>query len=224
MKKFVVAENREEKARKIEYVLSDFLNQEIKKKKILDIGTGTGEIADYFSKNNEVYSVDVLDQRKNKKSKIIFKQVKSEKLPFKNNFFDVVISNHVIEHLENQKLHLQEIKRVLKQNGVSYLATPNKLFPWETHNKVLLIHYLPKKWFNLILKKTNKYQEDIYLITYFKLKKLLAEQFNYEEYTHKIIKYPNKYGFKIPILNKFPEFIIQKLNFISQTNVFVLRR
>jgi 2-polyprenyl-3-methyl-5-hydroxy-6-metoxy-1,4-benzoquinol methylase len=39
--------------------------------------------------------------------------------------FDVVISHHVIEHVENQEQHLSELKRVLGANGTGYLACPN---------------------------------------------------------------------------------------------------
>jgi 2-polyprenyl-3-methyl-5-hydroxy-6-metoxy-1,4-benzoquinol methylase len=63
-------------------------------------------------------------------------------LPFPDEYFDVVVSNHVIEHVSDQQLHLSEIARVLKPNGVVYLATPNRLWPWEVHYRVLVLHYL----------------------------------------------------------------------------------
>ncbi len=39
--------------------------------------------------------------------------------------FDVIISFQVIEHIKNDKLFLQEIKRVLKPGGKALLTTPN---------------------------------------------------------------------------------------------------
>ena len=224
MKNFVVGENRLEKAKKIESVLKDFLGTEIKNKKILDIGTGNGEIADYFSKQNMVYSIDIEDQRNNKNSNVIFKKVASEEVPFKDHFFDIVISNHVIEHLRRQQLHLLEIKRVLINKGICYFATPNRLFPWEAHYKVWFIHYLGMKFYDSYLKKRNFYIGNLQLLDYFTLKKMLRYLFDIKEYTHVIIKDPKKYGFNVPVLNKFPSFIIKRLNFISQTNVFVLRK
>lgn len=224
MKKgFVVSEKRKEKAKKIEAVLKDFLNSEIDNKKILDIGTGNGEIAEYFVKKNKVYSVDITDQRKNKNSKVVFKRINSEKVPFRKRFFDIVISNHVIEHLANQELHLRQIKKVLKNGGICYLATPNKLFPWETHYKVFLIHYLPKKIFNGLLNLLEKYEEDIYLLNYFKLKKLISKFFKIKEYTPEIIKYPDKFYSKFRLLDRLPAFIIKILKCISPTNIFILK-
>ncbi len=222
--KFVVIKNREEKARKIESVLEDYLKSELKGMKILDIGSGNGEVIEYFGKKNYSYSVDVLDQRKNKNSKVKFKLINSGKLPFKDNFFDIIITNHVIEHVKNQELHLAEIKRVLKNGGICYLATPNRLFPWETHYKLIFIHYLPLSRYHKILKTLGKYEEDIYILTYPELKKLLRKYFEINEYTHKIIKYPEKFGFSVPIFRLLPLFLLKKINFMSQTNVFVLKK
>ena len=50
-------------------------------------------------------------------------------LPFDDARFDVVISNHVIEHVGDeaaQHAHLREIRRVMKADGSAYLAVPNR--------------------------------------------------------------------------------------------------
>ncbi len=99
MEHFIVTEKRILKAKKIESVLVDYISDKIKNKKILDIGCGNGEIAGYFLKSgNEVYCVDIEDQRIEKDS-CIFSKVDSEILPFSDNYFDIVFSNHIIEHV-----------------------------------------------------------------------------------------------------------------------------
>ncbi len=60
----------------------------------------------------------------------------NEKLPYKNNFFDVVIAYHVIEHLVNVRLFVSEIYRVLRKNGYVIIGTPN-LASW--HNVFALL-------------------------------------------------------------------------------------
>ena len=55
--------------------------------------------------------------------------VDSELLPFDDASMDVVLTHHVIEHVDNQRLHLEEIRRVLRADGFAYLATPNRSSP-----------------------------------------------------------------------------------------------
>jgi len=52
----------------------------------------------------------------------------THKMPFKNSYFDLVFSFDVIEHLENVedvRKMFNEIKRLLKKNGIFVVATPN---------------------------------------------------------------------------------------------------
>lgn len=46
------------------------------------------------------------------------------RLPFDNNSVDVVINEFVLEHVKNPKKIVKEIYRVLKPNGLIYLAAP----------------------------------------------------------------------------------------------------
>jgi len=66
-------------------------------------------------------------------------------LPFKENAFDVVYSNSVIEHLftfENQRQFAAECKRV---GSRYYVQTPNRRFPIEPHYIAPFVHWLPPK-------------------------------------------------------------------------------
>ena len=43
---------------------------------------------------------------------------------FKNESFDLIICNHVLEHIEDDKSALDEMYRILKYNGISILQVP----------------------------------------------------------------------------------------------------
>ncbi|MDE2150036.1 MAG: class I SAM-dependent methyltransferase [Gammaproteobacteria bacterium] len=45
-------------------------------------------------------------------------------LPTQTNYFDLVIANHVLEHVTNDSLALSEIYRTLKPGGYAILQTP----------------------------------------------------------------------------------------------------
>jgi len=45
-------------------------------------------------------------------------------IPFEENTFDVVICNHVLEHVQKDILAMKEINRVLKKNGWAIMQVP----------------------------------------------------------------------------------------------------
>lgn len=57
----------------------------------------------------------------------------AERLPFADNAFDVVFSNEVLEHVEDDRAACCEIARVLRPGGRAVIFAPNRLYPFETH-------------------------------------------------------------------------------------------
>lgn len=45
-------------------------------------------------------------------------------LPFKNNEFDFIICNHVLEHIPDDTKAMQELYRILKPGGIAILQVP----------------------------------------------------------------------------------------------------
>lgn len=138
------------KARKIELLLG--LDEQRSPGSLLEVGTGSGGIAHYFahsiSREWTVSAVDVVDNRQLKDG-YHFQLIEGCLLPFPDESFDVVISNHVIEHVgdeSNQLLHLRELRRVLKPGGRGYLAVPNRWMLVEPHYRVALLSWLPRRW------------------------------------------------------------------------------
>lgn len=102
----------------------EFVRPYVKDKIVLDAGCGQGYGSFYLSQTaKEVFGIDIAanaihDARKNyKRSNLCFKIMDVAKMEFPDNFFDVICSFEVIEHLENYKVYLTEIGRVLKPSG-----------------------------------------------------------------------------------------------------------
>lgn len=120
-----------------------------KARRILEIGCGSGVIASTLAmlgaNDLEVHAVDVVDSRIETKG-FTFNLVNGTALPYGDAHFDIVISNHVIEHVgtdRDQINHLREIRRVLAIQGVVYLAVPNKWRLVEPHYRLPLLSWVP---------------------------------------------------------------------------------
>ncbi|MHB1377647.1 MAG: class I SAM-dependent methyltransferase, partial [Candidatus Humimicrobiaceae bacterium] len=104
---------------------------------ILQIGCGPEDVIHSWG-NGNLFAVD--PQIDNYKEMGLLKEsnVKNicavgENLPFKTNYFDLIIINNVLDHCQNPKKVLQESNRCLKKNGILYTATnvrPMYLYPF----------------------------------------------------------------------------------------------
>lgn len=56
-----------------------------------------------------------------------------EFLPFPSNYFDLILSHEVLEHVQDDRLAVAEIVRTLKPGGRLVLFVPNRGYPFETH-------------------------------------------------------------------------------------------
>lgn len=142
--------SRRLKGLKIEQLLD--LASQAQPIRMLEVGVGSGGIAHYFGTHPklrcEVDAVDVSDSRLITEG-YRYHQVNDTNLPFANNSFDVVLTNHVIEHVgdkQAQRAHLAELHRVLNPGGVGYLAVPNRWMLVEPHYKLAFLSWLPHKW------------------------------------------------------------------------------
>lgn len=82
-----------------------------------------------------------------------FQLAACEALPYPNDFFDLVLSHEVIEHVYNDRFTAAEMVRVLKPGGRAIIFAPNRLYPFETHGhywrgayhfgNTPLLNYLP---------------------------------------------------------------------------------
>ena len=73
---------------------------------------------DYFSK--EFYKYETGDLN----AEDVDHRVDLQNLPFPNSSYDFVFASHVLEHIPNDQKAIQEIRRILKPNGVAILPVP----------------------------------------------------------------------------------------------------
>ena len=108
----------------------------------LDIGCGGGEFSLEFARKigaAKVYGIDVVEEsvlEARKKGIIAIGADANRKLPFEDDFFDVILCNQVAEHLLNPDSVFMEIHRTLKNDGYAIISVPNLC---SLHNRILVM-------------------------------------------------------------------------------------
>ncbi|MEA3255570.1 MAG: methyltransferase domain-containing protein [Candidatus Altiarchaeota archaeon] len=102
--------------------IEDYLNKTPKSLRILDAGCGEGVLVEKFHKKG--YGIIGLDLNY---SSDMVKRGDISNMPFKDQEFDLVLCLDILEHLtfDKQEEALEDIKRVLKDDGILLLSIPN---------------------------------------------------------------------------------------------------
>ena len=99
---------------------------------ILDIGCAEGNIAKEVFKNNRVLGLDNEVKYLHLAKKLnVYKSLlaaDAKHIPYKDNTFNFLFSNSVLEHIDKIDVVLDEAKRILKPEGLFLFTVPNNNF------------------------------------------------------------------------------------------------
>jgi len=105
--------------------------------RVLDAGCGDGinlvgleKILSNLNQNFKLHAVDLSVLRVGRVLQR-FKRINAfvtslDSLPFQDAYFDIVLCNHVLEHLEQPDIALQELLRVMRPGGMIIIGVPNE--------------------------------------------------------------------------------------------------
>src|SRR3989344_2411685 len=94
--------------------------------KILDIGCGLGWLLSVLPDSWDKYGIELSKTAavNAKKYGKIFEGPLSDS-NYEDNYFDVIFTHHVIEHMERPEEEIKNMKRILKPGGILILGTPD---------------------------------------------------------------------------------------------------
>jgi len=118
-------------------------------KTLLEIGFGAGRNLQLFkNKQINLYGVDISEKmiketlKSLKNEKINLKYLNAENgLPYKDNFFDLILCIRVLKYMKKWPFAIKEISRTLKKEGYAILEVPN----------LFSIHFFGLPWANYFL-------------------------------------------------------------------------
>jgi ubiquinone/menaquinone biosynthesis C-methylase UbiE len=112
-----------------------FASQFVGKKVVLDIASGDGYGSEILSRNAlKVFGVDISEntilnaQQSYKKDNLEFFVGDVLDIPVKDNSVDIITCFETLEHVDEHEKVFQEFKRVLKNNGLLIISSPNKKY------------------------------------------------------------------------------------------------
>ena len=123
-----------------------------------------------------------------------FLLAEGDRLPLADRSLDVIVFNHIYEHVVDPGAAVDELHRVLADDGVIYLGLANRLGVVEPHYRLPFLSYLPPPLADRYVRVTgraDRYHER--LATRRVLRRLFRE-FTVWDYTFSIIREPERFA------------------------------
>jgi ubiquinone/menaquinone biosynthesis C-methylase UbiE len=127
-------------------ILNFLKKYDLKGKKVLEIGAGTLHLSEYLaSKGASVTALDMSEELKQShkglpvtlRDSITCIEADFLKHDFKSKNFDVIIAMEVLEHVEEEKLFLEKVKKLLKDKGIIIISVPAHMSMWSKHDEAV---------------------------------------------------------------------------------------
>jgi SAM-dependent methyltransferase len=198
---------RPAKAEKILLVLQrEGLNCETSS--LLDIGCSRGHISHELSRVfKRVIGIDLNNENWEPASSVKFIQANACHLPVASGSFNVVVMNHLIEHVASPELLMREVGRVLCEGGICYLACPNRFSLIEPHYRLPLLSWLPRSIADRYVRMVGRGESYLDRMPSYWGLRAMIRQFEVKDLTTDIIKNPDIYLRSDPELRRKAHFI-----------------
>ncbi len=151
---------RQQKAEKILRVLAHFRGtDDLVGARVLDLGCSLGFFVEAAAERGAIavgVDIDVAGLAAARAARDLragFLCADGEALPFPDASLDVVVFNHIYEHVVDADKVMAEIRRVLRPDGIVYLGMANKLVVVEPHYKLPFLSWLPHRAADAYMKR-----------------------------------------------------------------------
>jgi SAM-dependent methyltransferase len=138
--------------------------------KVFEIGVGLGAYLSRLAEDSQqAIGLDIEHERTLEAHQFIDQIIcgVGEQLPFPENSFDLILSNEVLEHVQDDHQSVMEMVRTLSPGGRLVIFCPNRGYPFETHGifwhgnykfgNIPMVNYLPNRFRNKLAPHVRAY-------------------------------------------------------------------
>lgn len=204
--------------------------------RLLEIGCGAGFMTEHFARAcQEVVAVDIdvpalqAARARDRSDHVLYAVMDSQRHALASATFDVVVCNHVYEHVPDAVRLMDEIERLLAPRGICYFGGGNRLAWMEPHYGLPLLSVAPKWIAHYYLRcfRAQPYYYETHR-TYWGLKALVS-RFRIEDYTLKVIAAPERFAADDmlqpgSVKHRVAHFLMRRFYWACPTFLWILRR
>jgi SAM-dependent methyltransferase len=202
---------------------------------ILDYGCGTGgmlvelqKFAETFGCDKENIAVELCKKRG--LTNII--KLEDQTVPYQDNFFNIIITLDVLEHIKDDIFTIKELKRVLKPKGFIIITVPAFMILWTTRDK-RLHHFRRYSKKELLTKLINAgfevrkctYMHFFYffpLLILYKVKFLISRNKKVSDIKTNYSRLPRPLNSLLIKILSFESFLLKYMNFPFGVSIFCI--
>ena len=204
---------------------------------ILDFGCGTGGMLDELKIIGVTYGCDTEDlaiEFCKQRGLENIKKLQGNRLPYNDNSFDIIVTMDVLEHIENDKNTINELNRILKNEGFIFVTVPAFMSLWTTRD-VRLHHfrrYTKKELQNKIREAGFKIKKCSYmhlfyflpLLILYKIKFIFKKKENTSDIKTDFSVVPSFINFLLIKALNLETFILKFINFPFGVSLFCIAK
>lgn len=195
---------RQARARRILAVLDAWSGVPLADARLLDVGASHGIITAALAERVEwACGLDVdaaalrsaLDDARAAGHALALVRGSGVQLPFKDECMDVVVCNHVYEHVPDGRALMREVARVLRPGGACYFAGGHRLQLVEPHYRLPFLSWLPRRVADAWLRASGRgarYEERF--VPPWRLRALFADFSDARDVTGDVLRECHRFG------------------------------
>lgn len=192
--------SRRRKAAKILAVLEDFLDRPLDALRCLEVGCSAGLISAALAERfGSVVGIDpdpaaIARAARLRRPNLHFLRASILDFPGPAESFDVIVCNHVYEHVHDQHALASSLHRLLRRDGCCYFSAGNRLMLTEGHYGLPLLSWPPPavgSWYLRLARRGQRYDERHQ--TLWALRRLLRD-FTVHDYTLRVLREPARFA------------------------------